>query len=253
MDICGLVRRGICMFVQHPALAALLLGFAMCACAGPNKGARDQNDPWEPFNRAMFTGNQALDKAIALPASQFYNRNIPEPARTGIHNALYNLDQPVTLANDVLQGERTRATQTLSRLAVNSTIGIGGILDEATRMGMPNHTEDFGQTLGVYGVDEGPYLVLPLLGPAPPRDLAGRVVDNLFDPFTYAKFRGQYVFAGVRAGLGVIDLRARNIDTLDQIERSSVDLYAAERSLYRQYRNSEIHNGKQDASDLPDL
>jgi phospholipid-binding lipoprotein MlaA len=241
------------MFDQRPALAVLLLSFAMCACAGPDTASRDQNDPWEPFNRAMFSGNQALDKAIALPASQFYNRTVPEPARNGIHNALYNLDQPVTLANDVLQCEPTRATQTLSRLAINSTIGIGGILDEATRMGMPNHTEDFGQTLGVYGVDEGPYLVLPLLGPAPPRDLAGRVVDNFLDPITYARFRGYYVFAGVRAGLNLIDLRARNIDAFDQIERSSVDLYAAERSLYRQYRNSEIHNGKQYTSDLPDL
>jgi phospholipid-binding lipoprotein MlaA len=241
------------MFDRSPALCVLLLSFAMCACAGSNISSRDQNDPWEPFNRAMFASNQTLDKSIALPAARFYNQTIPDPVRTGVHNALYNLDQPVTLANDLLQGEPTRATQTLQRLAVNSTVGVGGFIDEATRLGMPNHTEDFGQTLGVYGVDEGPYLVLPLLGPAPPRDLAGRIVDNFLDPITYARFKGYYLFAGARAGLDIIDLRARNIDALDQIERSSVDLYAAERSLYRQYRNSEIRNGKQDVNDLPDL
>ena len=234
-------------------LIALLISLGVTGCAAQELTSRDQNDPYELMNRAMFAGNQSLDRIIALPVARFYNRAVPEPARAGIHNALYNLDQPVTLANDVLQGEPTRASQTFGRIIVNSTIGVCGVFDEASRLGIPNHTEDFGQTLAVYGVGEGPYLVLPLLGPAPPRDLAGRVVDNFLDPLTYVKFHGYYAWTAVRAGMGLVDLRARNIDTLEQIERSSVDVYASERSLYRQYRNSEIRNGKQDVSDLPDL
>ncbi len=103
------------------------------------------------------------------------------------------------------------------------------------------------------GLREGPYLVMPFLGPAPPRDLAGDVVDNFLDPLDYVRFHGYYTWMAVRAGAGLLDLRARNVDTLDQIERSSVDVYATERSLYRQFRNSEIRNGKPDTGDLPNL
>jgi phospholipid-binding lipoprotein MlaA len=123
----------------------------------------------------------------------------------------------------------------------------------AAKMGIPPHTEDFGQTLGVYGAGEGPYFVAPLLGPAPPRDLGGRVVDIFFDPFTYARFDGYKTLGYSRAGMGLLDLRARNVSTLDQIERTSVDFYATQRSLYRQYRNSEIRNGAPDIENLPEL
>ncbi len=235
-------------------IGIIVIGAALSACATTNNpDSLAQNDPYEPTNRAIFKLNQSLDENVAVPVARFYNHAVPEPLRDGIHNALYNMDLPVTFANDVLQGEAVRAAQTVGRVTINSTLGVGGLFDMASRMGIPDHTEDFGQTLGVHGVGEGPYLVLPLLGPAPPRDLGGKVVDIFFDPFTYARFDGFRTLGYVRAGVGVLDLRARNIDTIEQIERSSVDYYATQRSLYRQYRNSEIRNGAPDTSDLPDL
>lgn len=235
-------------------MAVIVVGSALAGCAATtNPDSIAQNDPYEPTNRQVFEFNQGLDKHVARPLAVFYNHVVPEPARDGIHNMLENMDAPVTFANDVLQGEKTRALETFGRIVINSTLGIGGLIDMAGKMGIPGHSEDFGQTLGVYGAGEGPFLVLPLLGPAPPRDLAGKVVDYGFDPFTYARFDGYKTLGFARAGMGILDLRARNIDTLDQIERTSLDVYATERSLYRQYRNSEIRNGAPDAGDLPQL
>ena len=176
-----------------------------------------------------------------------------EPFRLGVHHVLETMDKPVVFANDVLQGEASRASQTFARMFINTTIGLGGAIDVASKMGVPDHDEDFGQTLGVWGVGEGSYFVAPFLGPAPPRDLGGRVVDYGLDLFTYIRFDGYKTLSYARAGLGVLDLRARNVETLDQIERDSVDYYATQRSLYRQYRNSEIRNGAPDTSDLPNL
>lgn len=242
------------MFRRSLALSLLLAGTALGGCATTsNPDSLAQNDPYEPTNRKVFAFNQGLDKHVALPVAKFYNHAVPEFARDRIHNVLYNLDLPITFANDVLQGEAERGLETFGRLAINSTFGLGGMFDVATKWGLPDHTEDFGQTLGVWGSGEGPYLVVPLIGPAPPRDLAGKVADNFLDPFTYARFDGYWTFTYVRAGMGVLDLRARNVDTLEQIERTSVDYYATQRSLYRQFRNSEIRNGAPDSSDLPDL
>jgi phospholipid-binding lipoprotein MlaA len=214
-----------------------------------------QNDPYEPTNRAIFNFNTKLDNAVAKPVAKFYNHAVPQFARTGLHNFLANLDKPVTFGNDILQGEGQRAGQTLGRFTVNTTLGVAGLVDVATMVGIPDHTEDFGQTLGVYGVGEGPYLVIPFMGPDPPRDLTGDVVDIFMDPTTYIKFHGSDTWYAVRSGVAVLDLRARNIDTLEQIERTSIDFYATTRSLYRQYRNAEIRNGKPDTSetDTPDF
>jgi phospholipid-binding lipoprotein MlaA len=234
--------------------ALLLAGTALAGCTTTsNPDSLAQNDPYEPTNRQIFAFNQGLDKHVALPVAKFYNHAVPEFARDRIHGVLDNLGKPVTFANDVLQGEAERGLQTFGRFTLNTTLGIGGMFDMATKFGIPDHSEDFGQTLGVWGVGEGPYLVMPGLGPAPPRDLGGDVADNFLDPFTYMRFDGYWTFTYVRAGMGVLDLRARNVDTLEQIERSSVDYYATQRSLYRQFRNSEIRNGKPDTSDLPDL
>jgi phospholipid-binding lipoprotein MlaA len=235
-------------------LAVLLAGSALSGCASTNNAdSLAQNDPYEPTNRKIFAFNQALDKHVAKPIAKGYNGIVPQDIRDSIHNVLANMAKPVTLANDVLQGSPDRALETISRFAVNTTVGAAGIVDMATKWGMPDHSEDFGQTLGVWGVGEGPYLVVPGLGPAPPRDLAGDVADNFMDPFTYVRFDGYWTFTYTRAVVGVVDLRARHIDDLDAIERSSVDYYATQRSLYRQYRNSEIRNGAPDNSDLPNL
>ena len=135
---------------------------------------------------------------------------------------------------------------------MNSTLGVGGLFDVATGMGISGHKQDFGLTLGKYDVAEGPYLVLPFVGPAPPRDLAGRVVDMFLDPLTYISFRDKFYWSLGRSIASVVDERAQNADALESIERSSIDYYATVRSLYRQYRNSQIHDGKPDIEDLPE-
>ncbi|MBS0472857.1 MAG: VacJ family lipoprotein [Proteobacteria bacterium] len=231
-------------------VGVLLLAGALAGCATDPSG---QNDPYEQTNRSIFALDQGFDHAIARPVAVFYNHAVPGFARDGVHNFLSNLDSPVIFANDVLQGEATRAGTTFSRAVVNSTFGIGGLIDVAGKLGLPGHEEDFGQTLGVWGVDEGPYLVLPFAGPSNPRDVVGMGGDIAMDPFTYMKWNNSTLHMMIRSGLGIVDLRARNVDALDQIERTSVDLYATTRSLYRQHRNAEIRNGAADTENLPDL
>lgn len=241
--------------MRQQVFSMMALAILVAGCATKDPASLAQNDPYEPTNRAITDFNSTVDNAVAKPVAKFYNHAVPQFARNGVHNFLTNLNKPVTFGNDILQGEARRAGETLGRFTVNSTLGVGGFIDIATRMGIPDHTEDFGQTLGTYGVGEGPYLVLPFMGPNPPRDLAGDVVDIFIDPTTYIKFHGSDTWYAVRSGVAVLDLRARNVDTLEQIERSSIDMYATTRSLYRQYRNAEIRNGAPDTgdSDTPDF
>ena len=236
--------------MRQKVFGLLVLAVVAAGCSSTKDPASlAQNDPYEPTNRAITGFNSTVDNAVAKPVAKFYNHALPQSARTGVHNFLTNLGKPVVFGNDVLQGEVTRAGQTVARFTVNTTLGVGGLVDVASMIGIPEHDEDFGQTLGVYGVGEGPYLVIPFMGPNPPRDLAGSVVDIFMDPTTYITFHGSDTWYAVRAGVSVLDLRARNIDTLEQIERTSIDVYATTRSLYRQYRNSEIRNGRPDTSD----
>ncbi len=232
-------------------LAAALLAASLSACttADPN----GQNDPYEQTNRSIFSLDQDLDHAVARPVAVFYNHAVPGFARDGVHNFLRNLDAPVIFANDLLQGETTRAGQTFGRMVMNTTLGVGGLIDVAALKGIPGHDEDFGQTLAVWGADEGPYLVLPLAGPSNPRDVAGMVGDTGMDPFTYIRWHNYTLYNVIRGGMEIVDLRARNVDNLDSIERTSVDLYATTRSLYRQHRNAEIRNGAPDTENLPNL
>lgn len=243
MSLLGIWRLGLLLAALNCLLAA---------CAGnPNSGMA--NDPFESINRPIFSFDQKLDKVILRPAAKGYASAVPAPVRSSIHNFLINLDLPVTFANDVLQGEAKRATDDFARFFMNSTFGIAGLFDPATKAGVPYHEEDFGQTLGRWGVGEGPYLVLPLLGPDPPRDAIGQGVDIFFDPTTYVRFRSHIYYSAGRSALEVVDLRSRNLDALDNIERSSVDYYATVRSLYRQQRDNEIRNGAPDVNALPDL
>lgn len=236
--------------ISSIVFSVLALGSLLGGCAtssGPD------NDPYESWNRKMFAVNDTLDQNVALPAAKVYTHVFPEPARDGVHNVLTNLNSPVTLANDLLQGDPKLAVQTVGRAIVNTTIGLGGLIDVATPMGIPFHEKDFGETLAVWGAGEGPYLVLPLIGPSNPRDLAGRLVDIGFDPLTYAGMREKGWWMGSRQLLTLLDERSRNIDTMDELRRSSVDLYATLRSLYRQHRNAEIHGGKPDLQNLPNI
>ncbi|NWG47333.1 MAG: VacJ family lipoprotein [Alphaproteobacteria bacterium] len=248
--------------------AALGLGLALVAAPLPAManetapaGERsdevriDANDPLEDVNRVFFSVNNGIDTVLLRPVAEVYRFVIPGFGRNGIRNFLDNLATPVVFANDVFQGEFSRAGTTAARFGINTTIGIGGVLDPAEAWGLERHSEDFGQTLGVYGVGEGPYLYLPLLGPSPPRDLLGRGVDMALDPINWIGGDTAEIVGISTTVLNVIDIRARNIETLDELERSSIDYYAAVRSLYRQSRRTAIRNGEIDFEryDLPDI
>ena len=238
-------------------VVACVLALAGCASRDEPQAQADvslaANDPFEPMNRTVFDMNQGFDKTVLLPVAQAYVDVVPGPARDSVHNFLENLDLPITFANDLLQGEMTRAGQTLGRFTVNTTVGVGGLFDIASDWGIPDHSEDFGLTLGKWGVGEGPYLVVPFFGPDPPRDITGQVVDIFLDPTTYVHIREHFYWSAAREVAEAIDLRSRNIDQIESIERSSVDYYASLRSLYRQHRNSEIRDGKPDVANLPNF
>lgn len=205
----------------------------------------DVNDPLEPMNRAIFAFNQAVYTAVLDPIANSYNYVVPAPARMALGNFLDYLASPVTLANDILQLELDRALTTIARFAVNTIGGFGGFADLAEGIGLKKHKEDFGQTMGSYGVGEGFYLVLPLLGPSNPRDALGKyLVDPFFDPLgMYLRNTDRDGARYTRIGVTVLDEYAGIIDELAQVKKTSVDYYAALRSLYRQRRASDITNG----------
>jgi phospholipid-binding lipoprotein MlaA len=242
------------MKVSFPVISAFGLSLLLSACSTPSAESVAQNDPWEKTNRDIFDFDLRVDRAVARPVAKGYRAVVPEPVRDGIHNALTNLNAPVVLANDVLQGDGDKAVNTAGRIVINSTVGIGGLIDVASKIGIPGHDNDFGITLGKNGVAEGSYLVLPFAGPLPPRDLLGVAVDQAFDPLTYVRFHGKDTWMVVRFGLGILDSRTSQLDAIESIERSSIDFYATSRNLYRQSRNAKINDGKAGAADdLPNL
>jgi phospholipid-binding lipoprotein MlaA len=235
------------------ALSAAALSLLLGACSTSNPESLAQRDPWEPTNRAVFDFDVKVDHAVARPIAKFYRSAVPAPAREGVHNALTNLNSPVVFANDVLQGDGAKAGDTLGRFVINSTVGLGGLIDVASKVGVPGHDNDFGITLGKAGAQEGSYLVLPFIGPKPPRDLVGAGVDIGLDPLTYITWNNSTLYMIIRSGLGVLDNRAANIESVESIERSSIDFYATTRNLYRQSRAAQINDGKPDLENLPNL
>jgi phospholipid-binding lipoprotein MlaA len=228
-----------------PIFAASALFLSGCATASPEAIAA--NDPFETTNRAVYRFDEKFDKYVLLPVAGFYFFYMPPPMRHGLHNVLINLDLPVTFANDVMQGEMTRAGSALGRFAFNSTIGLGGLVDVATPAGLKYRPADFGQTLGKFGMPEGPFLVLPLIGPEPPRDLLGDAVDLAMDPLLYLPpgaplYERFAVDVGLRWG-SPFEEHSRNIVLRRELERQSVDPYATMRSTYRQLREEEINEG----------
>ncbi len=230
--------------------ASLFCAVLLAGCAtGPPPGDADAkasydeaNDPLEPMNRGLFEVYQFTDDIAIKPLALMYHLLVPPEPRRGVRNFLSNLRAPVNLANDLLQGKIDRAYVTAQRFALNSTLGIAGVMDVANDyFDIKGHKEDFGQTLAVWGSVDGPYIMLPLLGPTSPRDLVGLVVDSLLDPLGY--FVASEALIGRTFARG-IDERERVIDALDEIERTSLDFYATFRSLYRQRRADEIRDGE---------
>ncbi len=233
-------------------LAVLAMSLGLCACATPSPESAAQNDPWEATNRDVFAFDVWVEHHVAAPVDDGYRAVVPQPAREGVHNIVTNLHAPIVLANDILQGHVKKAANTLGRVVLNSTLGLGGLIDVAGKLGIPAHDNDFGITLGRNGVQEGSYLVLPLLGPLPPRDLLGGVVDGAFDPFVYARFPGRSTLFLARRGTVILDTVDRRRDQFDTIERTSLDFYATTRNLYRQSRNAQIQ-GDAALLQLPEL
>lgn len=238
------------------ALAMFLASLAACATPPTDPAARAEfdrtNDPIEPFNRRVFAFNLFLDDNIAKPVARAYRDNIPKFFRDRFRDFYDNVTSPVTFINDVLQGQSGRAAETATRFWVNTTAGMGGLFDVAGQYGLKKHKEDFGQTLAVWGVNEGPYVMVPFLGPSNPRDLAGKVVDNFLNPISYGLSHAGVAWLEIVAGvIDAVDARAGLIEPMDELRRTSLDFYAAVRSLYRQNRESEISNGKVKKIPLP--
>jgi phospholipid-binding lipoprotein MlaA len=225
--------------------AAISLG-ACVVQDTPEKVAQveETRDPFEPTNRYIFEVNRFLDEMLLKPVAWWYRAGVPDPARERIHLALANLRLPWTAANDVFQGEMRRAYEAGARFVINSTVGVAGLFDVATDWGYPHHEEDAGQTFAVWGVPGDPYLMLPVFGPSNPRDAAGRLLGYFADPVNIVLDNSVADSAGLVRGVASgIDDRERNIETLADLERNSVDFYATIRSIYRQRREIEIRNG----------
>ena len=231
---------------------SLILSFSVNAGTdGENnlsKNSKPVKDCFESVNRATFALNQSLDKVLFKPIAKTY-RVLPSPVRTGTSNVIVNLSSLITIPNNVLQGEFKTAGINTGRFAVNTTIGILGIFDVAKKMGFSKYEkEDYGQTLGVWGVGAGCYLVLPVLGPSTVRDTAGSFINIVGgDPYYNASTHGNNEYLDrsdymLTKALTAVDFRAKNLETLENLEKNSLDFYASVRSLYLQDRQRKITN-----------
>ncbi len=211
------------------------------------------NDPWEWLNRRFYKIHRAIDRAILRPAAIAYETVTPKFIRSGVHNFLSNLGEPVVFANDVLQLRMARGARTLGRFAANTTVGVGGLFDPATATGLPHHDNSFGTTLARYGVPSGPYLFLPLFGPSTVRDLIGAGVEFASDPLSFTRYHQLAAFNATTFVVGGLDQRASAESDLQEIDQMGTDSYATLRSLYLQNREAEISDRPIDIQNLPDF
>lgn len=248
--LCGLDAKG--GVDMRNAVSFLVLAVALAAPTLAS--AQEANgDPWENFNRGLFAVHEGVDQAVVEPVARGYRAITPSPVRGGVRNFLRNLRSPVIFVNDVLQGELGRAGATAARFGVNTTIGVGGVLDPATSMGLERHDEDFGQTLAVWGVAPGPYLFIPLMGPSNVRDTLGRLVDSAFDPLTWAEGEDADEFRVARGVFTALSTREQLLEPVDDVRANSVDPYASFRGSYMQLRESAVQNGRTNVQDLPEF
>ncbi len=231
----------------HRCLLTTLVAMLLAGCAPTSELLRDDPDPFERYNRAMFAVNESVDKALFKPVAQVYQKVLPDPVIASVSNFFSNLNDVVVLVNDVLQFELHQATQTSSRLVFNTTFGLLGLFDVASRMELPKRRADFGQTLGRWGVSEGYFIVLPLLGPSTVRDTFGLVGNFFVNPVTWATDS-----EGIMWSLWGLDFVNRRAGLL-QIERAfadaQIDPYSFQRSAYLQQRRSLVHGDQP----LPDF
>jgi phospholipid-binding lipoprotein MlaA len=219
-----------------PLVSCLLAGG--CATLPPNSKP-DPRDPWERFNRTSFKINDKLDRAVLRPTARAYVKVTPGVVRTGIRNVIGNLNTVTTIVNGALQGKMRQAGRDSTRFLLNTTLGLGGLFDPATAAGFENNDEDFGQTLGVWGVQSGPYLMLPMLGPSTVRDTVGRLPEQFTYPVNYLEDDStRYIIRGVE----VVNLRAGLLELDAQLEQS-FDRYAFVRNAWLQRREYKVRDG----------
>lgn len=237
-------------------LAFVLTGSAIalsaCATTGEDASSTAVYDPFEDWNRGVYAFNDGVDRAVLEPVAKGYRAVTVEPVRDGVSNFLSNLGQPVVFANTLLQGKPIASFDTATRFVLNSTIGIGGIFDVASPLNVPKHREDFGQTLGVWGVPNGPYLVLPFMGGSNLRDVTGMGVDAAINPLNYAEFEGDTEFRATTGVIGVIAIRENLIEAVE-ILRDQPEPYVALRRNYTQQRAAAIRDGREQEDPFKDL
>lgn len=232
-------RRTRCAAAALALLAAATLPGCATAPASASGGA-SAIDPWESWNRKVFAFNDVLDESILKPVATAYRSVVPQLVRTGVSNVLGNIGDVWSAANQLLQGKVQDGLEMGIRVVTNTFFGFGGLLDWATPVGLTKRSEDFGQTLGRWGLGDGPYVVLPLLGPSSVRDTAGFVVDRPFSPSALPPtVYGRYAVTG----LTVIDTRARLLSTTELLDSVALDRYAFVRDAYLQRRRDAVYDG----------
>ena len=224
---------------------AAVAAAALAGCA--TVASPDPRDPWERVNRATFEFNEGVDKAFFKPVAEGYRFVLPEPARAGVTNFFANLQDPWIALNQFMQGKVRFAIDDLARFVWNSTFGLVGLIDVASDMGLPKHNEDFGQTLAVWGVDFGPYFVIPLLGPSSVRDATGTAVGTLgYLPWQipkWADFDHRVAWQNSLLALDYVQTRANLLDATSLLEDAALDRYAFLRDAYFQRRRNLIYDG----------
>jgi phospholipid-binding lipoprotein MlaA len=227
-------------------LSVLLLAASPTASAAdPAAGGSDDpevDDPWEGMNRGIFSFNEAIDRWFLEPVATGWDTVMPDPVESAIQRAFRNARFPVVFVNDLLQGKPVAAGQDLGRFLLNTTAGIAGLFDAAAEAGLPENDEDFGQTLGVWGVPPGPYLVLPLLGPSSPRDTGGLVVDGA--TLVYPYFLPWFVNFSSTA-VSTVNRRSRLLETIREERKSAFDFYVAVRNAYVQRRENQVSDNEE--------
>jgi len=228
--------------------ASMVMALLAALCAGP-AWAEEDDDPWEGFNRAMFSVNDGLDRWVLEPVAKGWDFVMPDPLEQCFSNFFQNLRVPIQSVNGFLQGKPVNGASDIGRFTVNTTIGLAGFLDPATYFGLVKHDEDFGQTLGVWGVPNGPYLVIPLLGPSTVRVAGGMAVDSMMHPGWY------YLDAAVTVGSRVFDTintRALVLEDVQNARNAALDFYSFVRNGYLQRRHSLLLDEKDATREVDD-
>jgi phospholipid-binding lipoprotein MlaA len=231
---------------------SLIAALSLSACASSMDG--EVADPIEGVNRSIFKFNDVVDEAVLKPVAKGYRAAVPQTARTGVRNFLHNLKSPTIIANDILQGNFKGACDDTTRMMANTLLGFGGLVDVADMGGVKYREEDFGQTLGHWGMGHGFYLVLPLMGPSSGRDTAGLLVDSYVDPVRLwlTNTDNEEWYYG-KVALAAVDKREELLDVLEDLKKNSIDYYAATRSAYIQRREALVNDANADGGAMPDM